>query len=103
MSASQPPESVRTEKHERVKKPVKRWLGKVVILPIRGYQLFISPMLGPRCRFHPSCSQYAIEAVQTHGALKGLWLAVKRVLRCHPLNPGGYDPVPPVKSGKKQC
>ena len=77
---------------------MRRWLTKVVILPIRGYQLVISPMLGPRCRFHPSCSQYAIEAVQTHGTLKGIWLALRRILRCHPLDPGGYDPVPPAKA-----
>lgn len=76
---------------------MRRWLTKAVILPIRGYQRFISPLLGPRCRFHPSCSQYAIEAVQTHGGLKGLWLALRRILRCHPLHPGGCDPVPPAR------
>ncbi|MBK9019077.1 MAG: membrane protein insertion efficiency factor YidD [Sulfuritalea sp.] len=61
---------------------------------IRGYQLAISPMLGNRCRFHPSCSDYAIEALRRHGLLKGLWLAVRRVGSCHPWHPGGYDPVP---------
>ncbi|MBL8480417.1 MAG: membrane protein insertion efficiency factor YidD [Sterolibacteriaceae bacterium] len=61
---------------------------------IRGYQLAISPMLGNRCRFHPSCSDYAIEALRRHGLFKGLWLAVRRVGSCHPWHPGGYDPVP---------
>lgn len=71
-----------------------RWPARMLVLLVRGYQLFISPMLGPRCRFHPTCSQYAVEALQTHGAVKGGWLALRRVLRCHPLNPGGHDPVP---------
>jgi len=61
---------------------------------IRGYQLFISPLLGPRCRFTPTCSQYGIEAINTHGFLKGAWLTGKRLLRCHPFNDGGSDPVP---------
>ncbi len=62
---------------------------------IRGYQLFISPLLGPRCRFYPTCSHYALEALDTHGVLKGAWLALRRILRCHPWHPGGFDPVPP--------
>jgi uncharacterized protein len=62
---------------------------------VRLYQYLISPLLGPRCRFHPSCSHYAIEAVHSHGALRGSWLALRRLLRCHPWHPGGYDPVPP--------
>jgi putative membrane protein insertion efficiency factor len=61
---------------------------------IRGYQRFISPGLPPSCRFHPSCSQYALEAVTRYGALKGGWLAARRLARCHPFNPGGFDPVP---------
>ena len=61
---------------------------------IRGYQLAISPLFGPRCRFYPSCSQYAIEALDTHGALQGIWLAIKRISRCHPFHEGGFDPVP---------
>ena len=65
---------------------------------IRAYQRLVSPLLGPRCRFHPSCSQYALEAIDTHGALRGVWLALRRLLRCHPLHPGGYDPVPPARS-----
>jgi len=61
---------------------------------IRGYQLAISPLLGPCCRFYPSCSHYALEAIDTHGALRGTWLTIKRVSRCHPFHEGGFDPVP---------
>lgn len=66
----------------------------VLVYLIRGYQLAISPLLGPRCRFYPSCSHYAMEAIETHGAMRGTWLTVKRIARCHPLNDGGFDPVP---------
>ena len=62
---------------------------------IRLYQIFISPFLGGNCRFTPTCSQYAMEAIEIHGAFKGCWLAVCRLGRCHPFHPGGYDPVPP--------
>jgi hypothetical protein len=62
---------------------------------ISGYRRFISPAIPPRCRFAPSCSAYALQAVADHGAAKGAWLAVRRVGRCHPFNPGGFDPVPP--------
>lgn len=61
---------------------------------IRLYQMTLSKMLPPSCRFTPSCSHYGYEAIKKYGALKGGWLAIKRVARCHPLNPGGYDPVP---------
>jgi hypothetical protein len=61
---------------------------------VRGYRYAISPFLGMNCRFAPSCSEYAIEALERHGALRGLWLALRRVSRCHPWHPGGYDPVP---------
>ena len=71
-----------------------RLIARLLTLVIRAYQRLISPLLGPRCRFHPSCSHYAIEALQKHGALRGTWLATRRVSRCHPLNEGGYDPVP---------
>jgi putative membrane protein insertion efficiency factor len=67
---------------------------RIVMLPIRGYQKFISPALPPSCRFSPSCSQYMLEAVSKYGALKGIWLGLRRLIRCHPFNPGGYDPVP---------
>lgn len=66
----------------------------VLIALLRGYQYAISPMLGLNCRFHPSCSDYAIEALQRYGLFKGGWLATKRLLRCHPWHCGGYDPVP---------
>jgi putative membrane protein insertion efficiency factor len=81
-----------------VREPL-RLLGRLVswllILPIRLYQRLLSPLLGQRCRFYPSCSSYAIEALSTHGPVKGSYLAVRRLLRCHPWNPGGLDPVPP--------
>lgn len=68
-----------------------RWL---FIVPIRLYQLFISPLLPPACRYYPGCSMYAVEAFRKHGALKGLWLMTGRLLRCHPWGGCGYDPVP---------
>ena len=66
----------------------------VLKLLIRGYQLFVSPILGANCRYAPSCSQYAVEAIESHGAVRGSWLAVKRIGRCHPWGGSGYDPVP---------
>jgi uncharacterized protein len=73
-------------------------IARVLVAPIRLYQLIISPLLGPRCRFYPSCSAYAVEALTRHGALRGSWLAIRRLARCHPWNPGGVDPVPPSRS-----
>ncbi|WMN58630.1 membrane protein insertion efficiency factor YidD [Pseudoalteromonas xiamenensis] len=73
---------------------LRRILKFVALSLIRGYQRFISPMLGPHCRFNPTCSHYAIFAINLHGLRKGSWLAMKRILKCHPLNPGGDDPVP---------
>jgi uncharacterized protein len=73
-------------------------MTRLLLLLVRGYQLFVSPLLGPRCRFYPSCSAYAVTALQTHGALRGSWLAVRRLGRCHPWNPGGVDHVPPARS-----
>ncbi len=67
---------------------------------VRGYQLFVSPLLGPRCRFYPSCSSYAYEALLEHGLLRGSWLAGRRLLRCHPWNPGGVDHVPPRRASR---
>ena len=68
----------------------------LILLLIKGYRRFISPLFPPSCRFQPTCSQYALEAISNHGTIKGGWLAVSRILRCHPFHPGGYDPVPPV-------
>lgn len=67
----------------------------LLTLLLRFYQLAISPVLGPRCRFYPSCSNYALEALRVHGAARGSYLAARRVCRCHPWNAGGVDPVPP--------
>ena len=69
-------------------------LGMVLILPIRFYLRCISPLTPPACRFTPTCSQYAVEAIRKHGPFKGFWLAVKRISRCHPWGGSGYDPVP---------
>jgi putative membrane protein insertion efficiency factor len=68
-----------------------RWL---LIFLVRGYQVVISPLLPSTCRFYPSCSAYAVEALQRHGAWRGTMLTIRRLARCHPFNPGGYDPVP---------
>jgi putative membrane protein insertion efficiency factor len=66
----------------------------LALLLIRLYQLTLSPLLGPTCRFEPSCSRYAMACIDGHGVLRGGWLAAKRIARCHPWNPGGYDPPP---------
>lgn len=66
----------------------------IVLLPVRFYRLFISPLFPSSCRYTPSCSEYAVQAVQKHGPFKGSWLAIKRILRCHPWGGHGYDPVP---------
>lgn len=71
-----------------------RILKKILILPIRFYQAAISPLLGPSCRFTPTCSHYAIEAIEEWGPLKGAWMGLRRLLKCHPWGPHGYDPVP---------
>ena len=69
-------------------------MKRILVQMIRGYQYLLRPLLGANCRFYPSCSDYAREAVERHGALTGAWLALKRIARCHPYHPGGYDPVP---------
>lgn len=71
-----------------------RPMKTLAIALIRFYQMCISPLIPPRCRFYPTCSQYALEAVQKYGFLKGSYLATKRILKCHPFHKGGYDPVP---------
>jgi putative membrane protein insertion efficiency factor len=69
-------------------------MSKLIVALIQAYRYAVSPMLGPTCRFYPSCSDYAQQAVARHGALQGVWLALKRVLRCNPWHCGGHDPVP---------
>lgn len=71
--------------------------ARVLLAPIRLYQRFISPALPPSCRYYPTCSSYAAEALQIHGAVRGSWLAVRRLGRCHPWHDGGHDPVPPAR------
>lgn len=72
-------------------------LARGIALPVRAYARLVSPLLPPRCRFAPTCSAYALEALQVHGAGRGTWLAARRVARCHPFHPGGLDPVPPAR------
>jgi hypothetical protein len=76
-------------------------MKRLVMLLIRVYQLTLSPLLGPTCRFEPSCSRYAMACVEHHGVLRGGWLSVRRMARCHPFHPGGYDPppLPPHRHG----
>ena len=74
--------------------PVLRWPRRVAMLLLRGYQRFISPALPASCRFSPSCSQYSLEAIERYGLVRGGWLGARRLVRCHPFNPGGFDPVP---------
>jgi hypothetical protein len=69
-------------------------LKTLLLWLIQAYQLLVSPLLGPRCRFYPTCSAYALTAIERFGIVYGSWLAVRRVVRCHPFHPGGYDPVP---------
>ena len=71
-------------------------MRSVIRAVIRAYQLVVSPLFGARCRYYPSCSQYALEALSQHGSLRGSWLALRRLARCHPFHAGGYDPVPPA-------
>lgn len=71
---------------------------RALLLPVRFYRKFISPVLPPTCRFHPSCSAYAVEALTVHGALRGSWLTLRRLGRCGPWHPGGLDPVPPRRN-----
>jgi hypothetical protein len=74
--------------------PIARAAAWLLIFLVRGYQVVLSPLFPPACRYYPSCSQYAIEALEKHGALRGGWLAARRIARCHPFRPGGFDPVP---------
>lgn len=74
---------------------------RMLLALLRGYKLVLSPWLGNNCRFYPSCSDYAAEALRSHGVIRGLGLAVWRILRCHPFHPGGPDPVPPARHGRR--
>ena len=75
-------------------------VARLLVILITGYRRLLSPLLGQRCRFAPSCSAYAAEAIAAHGALRGTGLAVRRIARCHPFNPGGHDPVPLARSAR---
>lgn len=79
---------------KKVYRQIMELLKKIFLLLIRFYQVGISPFIGPRCRFQPTCSQYAIIAINRYGVGKGTYLAVRRLLKCHPFHKGGYDPVP---------
>ncbi len=85
---------------EKTGKALRKITIALPLLLVKFYQWFISPMLGQRCRFHPTCSYYAIEALNSHGLLIGGWLSIKRILKCHPFNPGGVDPVPESRNNK---
>lgn len=78
-------------------------IDKLLVSLLRAYQLLLSPMLGQNCRFYPTCSNYSIEAIRTHGAARGSYLALRRVCRCHPWNEGGVDLVPPKNSAAAAC
>lgn len=78
-----------------------KWFKTLLILPIRAYQYTISPLLGSTCRHQPTCSQYAVEAIEEWGAAKGVWLGMKRISKCHPWGTHGYDPVPKNPRHKK--
>ena len=87
--------------HPNTRRPLyyERVIAQLLIALLRFYKRFISPLLGPRCRFVPSCSEYAMQAIAGHGPLRGSWLAARRLGRCHPFHPGGFDPVPEGTDG----
>jgi putative membrane protein insertion efficiency factor len=78
-----------------------KWPRRILVAPIRAYQRIVSPLLGDRCRFYPSCSQYMVDAITKHGASRGAYLGIRRLLRCHPWNPGGFDEVPDTFSWRR--
>ena len=82
---------------QRQRAIVGAWWSRLLCAAVEGYRRYVSPLLGSHCRFHPSCSRYAIDAIRVHGGGRGSLLALRRVLRCHPLHPGGIDPVPPAQ------
>lgn len=80
---------------------MRRWIREIAIWPVRMYRRFITPWTPASCRFSPTCSAYAIEAVRSHGVLRGTWLTTWRLLRCHPFCDGGHDPVPPTRGSRQ--
>lgn len=76
-------------------------LARILALPVKAYRLIFSPWVGHNCRYQPTCSQYALEALETHGGLRGGWLALRRILRCHPWGSSGHDPVPGRDPGQE--
>jgi len=77
-------------------------IARALAFFVRIYRAVVSPLFPPRCRFWPSCSAYALEALEAHGAFRGSWLAIRRILRCHPFHPGGIDPVPPAEGARRR-
>jgi putative membrane protein insertion efficiency factor len=92
---------------EPVERPQRGWAHRIAVAPavvlIKVYKYLISPLIGPRCRFLPTCSDYALEALARHGLMRGGWLAARRIGRCHPWGDSGYDPVPPVAGAACGC
>ncbi len=78
---------------KRISIKINKVLTQILIMPIKAYKTYISPLKGRTCRFYPTCSQYAVEALEKHGIFMGILLSFKRIIRCHPFNPGGYDPI----------
>ncbi|TLU74929.1 membrane protein insertion efficiency factor YidD [Mannheimia varigena] len=107
MGKTYPPEQKANSKQsseQPISKPKRiSLLARLLLLPIYFYRYAISPLIGPRCRFYPTCSTYAVEAIKIHGAIKGGYLAFKRILRCNPMSEGGEDPVPPRERKCCKC
>ena len=78
-------------------------MKRFFIMLVKGYSLLISPVLGNNCRYYPTCSSYMVQAIERFGVIRGIWLGIKRLLRCHPFHEGGYDPVPECKHDDKHC